>query len=422
MRDRLEEVDAVVGGERAAANERALHEALRRRAAALPVPSIRESRLFESFFIGGFECSTHRTRQGRRLDLLAATAHDRYAEADYSALARHGIRTVRDGLRWHRIETAPGRYDWSSFVPMLRAARRTQTQVIWDLAHWGWPDDLDIWSAAFIDRFARFARAAARVVADETDAVPFFTPVNEISFWAWAGGSLGYISPFARGRGNDLKAILVQAGIAAIEVLRDVDPRVRIVSAEPVIHVVPRSQDAPDIHAARHYTQAQFETLDFMTGRARPELGGRPEYVDIVGVNYYLHNQWVDGDLPIAVDDPRHRPLRDLLGEVHDRYGRPMYIAETGIEDDLRPAWLRIIASEAAAARQAGVPVEGLCLYPITDYPGWDDGRHCPTGLLGDADGDGERPVYAPLAEEIAAQSRAGEAPRITVGAVDDSS
>jgi hypothetical protein len=139
MEERLVEVDAIVGGERAAANERVLHATLLRRAAVLAVPSSRQSSVFQSFLIGGFECSTHRTRQGSRLDLTAATSHDRHAEADYRALARHGIRTVRDGLRWHLIETAPGRYDWSSFVPTLRAAQRTGTQVIWDLAHWGWP-------------------------------------------------------------------------------------------------------------------------------------------------------------------------------------------------------------------------------------------------------------------------------------------
>lgn len=399
---RLVEADAVVGDERAAENERKLHDALRRTAAALAPSRSDDSNLFQSFWIGGFECSTHRTRDRRRLDLIAATAHDRHAEADYRAVAQHGMRTVRDGLRWHLIEAAPGQYDWSSWLPMLRAAQCTGTQVIWDIAHWGWPDDLDIWSPAFIDRFGRFARAAARVARDESDAVPFWTPVNEISFWAWAGGSLGYISPLGRERGNELKAILVQAAIAAIEAVRDVDRRARILSAEPAIHVAPRSTETQSVQAARHYTQAQFEALDFMSGRARPELGGRPEYLDIVGVNYYLHNQWVDGDLPIAVDDPRHRPLSELLRDVYDRYRRPMYLAETGIEADLRPVWLRIIGSEVAAARSAGVPVEGLCLYPITDYPGWDDARHCPTGLLGYADADGRRPVYAPLANEIA--------------------
>src|SRR5829696_1768589 len=141
------------------------------------------SQLFQSWFIGGFECSTHRRRDGRRLDLLASTRHDVNAAADYRLLAEHGIRTVRDGLRWHLIEATPGYFDWSSFLPMVRAARDTHTQVIWDLAHWGWPDDLDVWTPAFIDRFARFAEAAASVVRDETDSLPFYVPVNEISFW-----------------------------------------------------------------------------------------------------------------------------------------------------------------------------------------------------------------------------------------------
>ena len=111
--------------------------------------------LFESYFLGGFECSTHRRRDGRRLDLIAATGHDRAVLLDYRAMLDHGIRTVRDGVRWHLIETAPGRYDWSSFLPMLRAAEEVGVQVVWDLCHYGWPDHLDIWRPAFIDGFAR---------------------------------------------------------------------------------------------------------------------------------------------------------------------------------------------------------------------------------------------------------------------------
>ena len=117
--------------------------------------------LFTSFFLGGFECSTHRRRDGRRLDLLAATSHDRLAARDYREVAGFGLRTVRDGLRWHLIEARPRDYDWSSFLPMLRAARAAGVQVVWDLCHYGWPDDVDIWTPAFVDRFAAFAAAAA---------------------------------------------------------------------------------------------------------------------------------------------------------------------------------------------------------------------------------------------------------------------
>ena len=408
---RAVEVSAIVGGDRAQLNEQRLHAALERRALSLSPPVLPKSELFQSFFLGGFECSSHRRRDQRRLDLLAATRHDVNAGADYRALARHGITTVRDGLRWHLIETIPGHYDWSSFLPMLHAARDTGTQVIWDLLHWGWPDDLDIWSPAFVTRFGRFARAAAALVKNETGSIPFYVPVNEISFWAWAGGSLGYINPLAAGRGNELKAILVQAAIEGIEAVRSVDPRTRIVHAEPAIKVIPRSDQWQDIQAARQYTLAQFEALDFLSGRARPELGGRPEYIDVIGINYYLHNQWIDGDLPVAVDHPEYRPLSQLLADVHRRYQRPIFLAETGIEGDVRPAWLRVIGHEVAQARRAGVPMEGICLYPVTDYPGWEDDRHCPTGLLGYINADGSRPVFQPLAHEIVIQQGARQNP-----------
>jgi hypothetical protein len=65
---------------------------------------------FKSFFMAGFECSSHRrVGDGARLDLVAATGHDRLVREDYQACAAHGLRTVRDGLRWHLIEREPGR-------------------------------------------------------------------------------------------------------------------------------------------------------------------------------------------------------------------------------------------------------------------------------------------------------------------------
>jgi hypothetical protein len=79
-------------------------------------------------------------------------------------------------------------------------------------------------------------------------------------------------------------------------------------------------------------------------------------------------------------------------------------VAETGAEGDPRASWFRYVCDEVAAALEAGVPVEGICLYPVVDYPGWADGRHCATGLLGHPDTAGRREVHAPLAEELARQ------------------
>jgi beta-glucosidase/6-phospho-beta-glucosidase/beta-galactosidase len=360
--------------------------------------------LFQSFFLGGFECSTHRNRAGRRLDLIAATGHDRFAGADYLRLRELGIRTVRDGIRWHLIEQAPGRYDFSSALPMVRAACDAGTQVIWDLCHYGWPDDLDIFSAEFIERFAGLAYAFVKRLSAETDATPLLTPINEISYMTWAAGAVGIFYPYAEGRGDELKRQLVRAAIAGIEAIWSVRPDARICHIDPMCNIVADTARPEDEIPAAAYNRAQYEAWDMLCGRAQPELGGAEKYLDIVGVNYYIHNQWVyPGGHGTMIDPshPRYRPVWEMLREVYERYRRPMFIAETGIEDDARSEWLRYIAGETRLAMQAGVPIQGICLYPIVNHPGWEDDRHCYNGLCDYADETGEREVYEPLAREL---------------------
>jgi len=359
--------------------------------------------LFSSFFLAGFECSSHRRYDGQRLDLLAATQHDRLVTQDYRSLQQHGVSSVRDGLRWHLIEKVPCRYDWSSFLPMLRAARETGTQVIWDLCHYGWPDDIDIWSPAFVDRFARFSAAAAEVVRDENDAVPFYCPINEMSYWAWAGGEIGRFNPVGHGRGAELKRQLARATIAAIDAIRCVDPRARFITAEPLINLACGSPVLEHAQASEAYRIAQFEATDMLAGTIAPELGGSPDHVDILGVNYYPDNQWYHCG-PIPMGHHAYRPLGDMLMEVHDRFGRPILIAETGAEGSGRAAWLHYVCSEVCAALESGVPIEGICLYPILDYPGWENDRTCSVGLLTSPDEHGQRTTCKPFAAELRRQ------------------
>ncbi|SDW64891.1 Beta-glucosidase/6-phospho-beta-glucosidase/beta-galactosidase [Pseudomonas syringae] len=362
--------------------------------------------MFNSFVMGGFECASHRRRDGVRLDLLHSTAHDRWACEDYAAMAACGIRTVRDGLRWHLIETSPYHYDWSSFLPMLRAARRQGTQVIWDLCHYGLPDDIDIWRPQFVERFAHFAAAVAQLIKDEGETAPFYSPINEISFWSWAGGEVAYFNPCAANRAMELKQQLVRASIAAIEAIREVEPNARFIQAEPLIHVVAASRRSSDIEAAERYRRAQFEAWDLLSGRLWPGLGGQPDYLDVLGVNFYPHNQWVLNGRRLTPDEPEYRPLRGMLRELSTRYGKPLLISETGAEGDRRLPWLRYVSEEISKAMINGVPIEGMCWYPILDYPGWDDNRHCPAGLLGYADSQGQRAVFQSLQEGLSSSSK----------------
>ncbi|NNU63863.1 MULTISPECIES: glycosyltransferase family 4 protein [Rhizobium] len=368
--------------------------------------------LFRSFLQGGFECSTHRLRpregetKGRRLDMIAAVSHDRYAEEDYRQLLGLGIRTVRDGFRWHLIEKSGG-YDWSSVRPMIRAAAMTGTQVIWDLLHYGWPDDLDIWSPRFVDRFAAFARACAKLVREECDSVPFYCPVNEISFFSWGGGDAGYLNPFANGRGFELKVQLARAAIAAMDEISSVDQRARFVHCEPVINVTAHPSRPEDRGIAEGHRQSQYQAWDLIGGRLWPQIGGSERYLDVIGVNYYFNNQWIHGGTPIDIGHELYKPLNEILRQTFARYGRPILIAETGIENERRATWFEYVVGQASLAMQSGVPLEGLCLYPIVDHPGWDNGRQCANGVLSTEVTASGRTAYAPLATAIQA-ARAG--------------
>ncbi len=356
--------------------------------------------------MGGFECSTHRDSRGRRLDLIASTRHDKFAEKDYSRLIDAGILTARDGVRWHLIEPEPNRYDFSSLENQIRAARSTGIHVIWDYFHYGYPDDLDIFSEEFIERFSRFSATVTRYLADELgDGNVSVCPVNEISFFSWAAGTVAVFYPARKRRGNELKKQLVRSAIASVDAILDECPQARWMFTDPAIHVVPRNSSRAARAAAESYRRAQFHAFDMLAGRLAPELGGNESYLDLIGLNYYFHNQWRHPSRrKIPVGHKQYRPFCEILQEYADRYGKPMMIAETGIEDDERPQWLRYVSEQTREAVENGVPVYGICLYPIVNHPGWADDRHCHNGLWDYSDEKGERVIYQPLADELSFQ------------------
>jgi len=366
--------------------------------------------IFNTFFGGGFECSTHRVRSGKRLDLVGATKHDVFAHQDYKRFQQQNLRVAREGIRWHLVEQTPGHYDFSSLEPIVRAARATNTQVVWDLCHFGWPDHLDIFRPEFVSALAHYGAAVAKWLGQHLDGPGFFVPVNEISFFSWAAGDEGSIYPFATNRGFELKTQLVRAAISAMDAIWEIMPGARFVHVDPIINVIAAVSRPEDKPAAEAYRLSQFQAFDMLSGRVWPELGGHERYLDIVGVNFYPHNQWfynlkgfrrIRRFTPVSRRHPLYRPFREMLAEVYERYHRPVFIAETGSENRIRPSWLRYVCTETQAAIANGVPVHGMCLYPIVNHPGWIDGRHCHNGLWDYPDDHGRRDIYTPLAREL---------------------
>ncbi len=330
--------------------------------------------------MAGFESAYQINRRRKRIDMLAATQHDREAASDYALLKNFGITAVRDGIRWYCIQQPRGRYDFSSLAPMVEAACEQGTQVIWALCHYGWPDDLDVFSPAFVDQFAKYCSAVARFMAQYSDGIPFYTPINEISFLAWAAGHDGSFYPHETTRAWELKCQFIRAAVAAREAILAVQPKARFVHVDPLIHVLtPRDNPAlADEAAAKH--ASQFQAWDMLSGRHCPELGGTEPMLDIMGVNFYHSNQWEYPDNRLRWEDtPRDErwiPLHKLLADIYQRYHRPLFIAETSHFGVGRGLWLREIAAEVVEARKIGVPLEGVCIYPILDRPDWEDPDH----------------------------------------------
>lgn len=329
--------------------------------------------------MGGFECADHLNAFGERVDLIKLTGHDRLLKADYALLSALNIKTVREGIRWSQVEKAPYVYDWTGVEHIVETAELEGIQVIWDICHFGFPADLTPLHPMFARRFAHLCRS---FVLKYRSLVPhgslILTPINEVSFLSWLGGDVRGTVPYGVGQGGDVKYHLMKAYIEGVEMIKEVDPGARIMTTEPLINII--AGDATDpghISAAFQQHQAQFETLEILCGNSCAELRGKPEYLDILGVNFYFNNQWTCvnhqtipwDETPV---DPRWRSFHSLVEEVFRRYGRPIVLSETSHPGEERPKWIRNIGVECLSILQAGVPLQGICYYPILDRPDWD--------------------------------------------------
>jgi beta-glucosidase/6-phospho-beta-glucosidase/beta-galactosidase len=343
--------------------------------------------IFPTFFLSGFECSTFLWKDKGRRNLVAETQHDRFARQDYELLSRLGIAVSREGIPWPMVDKE-GVYDFSCIDPMIAAMQEFKITPVWDLCHYGYPDDLDPFTEAFTERFAAYCKAAATYVTGKLQGTHFYTPINEITFFAFCGGEWGWVAPYKNTREDRFRfrLALCKAAIAGVKAIRQVDPEARMVHIDPLIQVV-APRDRPDqVEAAWQETYVDtFLAWDILCGKAHPELGGSPEVLDIIGANNYSFGQMEYREQgphqALDPDDNRIKPLCDLLTTVWERYRRPMIIGETSGMNEGREDWLRDVMDESLAAVDAGIDLHGVCLFPAVDMPDWHTGEWLRNGL-----------------------------------------
>jgi hypothetical protein len=374
---------------------------------------------FQSFWMGGFECTDKLNAFGNRVDFLTLTKHLEFIDQDYQSLAQLNIRTVREGIRWSQVEKSPFVYDWTVVARQIESARAHGIQQIWDICHFGFPDDLTPLHPMFARRFAAVCRAFVNFFRSlDAHSTLIVTPINEVGFLSWLGGDVRGTSPYCVGQGWEVKYRLMKAYIEGIEALKEADPSVRILTTEPLVSITHELNAEPtEKDEARLHHEYQFQVLDMLSGRMCPELRGRPEYLDLLGFNFYYNNQSVKRTQEMLIwknQDLRWVPLHQLLGQAYRRYGCPIVLTETSHPKEDRPLWLEMLAQECVLTLQSGVPLLGVCWYPILDRPDWDH-LHIwhQSGIwdrgAGDQDGD-DRVFHSPTGEAfLRAQDRVQE-------------
>ena len=182
----------------------------------------------------------------------------------------------------------------SRIDPFLVAQRRHNILPIWDLCHYGYPDDLDplrmLSSPA--SRLMRRPRRAMSPIAPTMGHCASHRSTNRPSGAIWEANGPGARPSARAAKIAALHLALARADIAAVKAIRADFPDTRIVHIDPLIWVVP-PRDRPDLAEAAHresYDDA-YLAWDMISGLKHPEYGGSSETIDIIGLNNYSFGQ-----------------------------------------------------------------------------------------------------------------------------------
>jgi beta-glucosidase/6-phospho-beta-glucosidase/beta-galactosidase len=355
-------------------------------------------------FIGAFE-STYLPAQD--VDVLETSGHVASWRADLDLLRSCGVRRLRYPVRWHRIESEPGRFDWAETDLRLGYLRDEGFEPTVDLIHHtSYPRWLErgFGDPDFGPAYLRYCEAFAQ----RYPWIGEYTLFNEPFATLLLAGHQGIWPPYGRGM-SDLVALFANVLpplLDASRMYRELLPRARHVYVDTC-----EGHSATDPTGEAYAGMAndrRFFVVDLMLGRldgaGRPfvrdvaEAGGEallalePGHVDVLGLDYYAHSEWsfsshageeaarsgheAHGDEGALVGvTPSVAPvgIGSLAIEYARRYELPMILSETNIRGTPfdRATWLKYTLEQYERAEAAGVPLEGYCWFPFIDSLDW---------------------------------------------------
>ena len=339
------------------------------------------------------------TRPGHRaLDEYQLMGHYEHWREDLGLGRELGVRALRWGVPWYRVEPFPGEFDWKwtdQVIPYL--VEELKITPILDLMHYGCPfwlrrefasEDYPRAVAAYAGVFARRYRGLVR----------WYTPLNEPIVNALFCGKRGVWPPDLRGDGGYIRLMLqlVRGIQRTVEALKEVDAGALMVHVEAT--GLSRAARA-DLEALAVEDQRRgFLAYDLLTGRVTPDHplytwllrnGAGPDELagirrdaiplDVLGLNFYP--QW--STQQVSVDRKGRlawRPVEqegsgfvELIADYWQRYEVPILVTETSAKGALatRSRWLEASVAAVRTLRSEGVPVLGYTWFPLFTMIDW---------------------------------------------------
>ncbi len=345
----------------------------------------------ENTFIGQTE------RAGERvLDEFDLTDHYRYWREDLDRVASLGVRALRYGLPWYKIETQPGKFDWDWSDRAIAYAAEKGIEIIFDLMHYGVP----LWlENQFLNTdYEKYVADWAYAAADRyRDTIRYHTPFNETLICSEFAGLNGIWPPYLRGSDGQVKIIrnIARGMTLTIDAIRAARTDAVIVQVDAAGEVLPGTPELAELAAletAKTFAgsdlvvglvDGQHSLVDWFlkNGMSEGDLDwfrSKRQEIDIFGTNYYSEMSVSRLDIwhgkPAKTKFPGGAAgMIRSIEAFASRYGKPVMLTETSLNGTVpqRAAWLAESVAACKQARALGLPLVGYTWFPVFDLIDW---------------------------------------------------
>jgi beta-glucosidase len=349
---------------------------------------------------GGIEDTfVPQTRPGHRaLDEYELMGHYEHWREDLALARDLGLKALRWGVPWYKVEPESGKFDWSwtdEVIPYM--VEDLKILPVIDLMHYGTPFWL---KREFANKnYPKFvARYAAEFSKRYQSLIKWYTPLNEPIINALMCGMRGAWAPYMKGEKGYLKLMmqLARGIVRTVNAIKEIQPDSVMVHVEAT--GLTRTVSADLAALGREETHRGYLCYDLISGRlthdhllfswlvrngATPgeieELRLNKIDLDVLGMNFYP--QWstkqlyIDNRGRIAFRETEHdgEGFAELITDYYNRYQVPVMITETSAvgSNEVRERWLESSVSMIKTLRESGVPVIGYTWFPLFTMIDW---------------------------------------------------